>query len=176
MFAATLREGAEIARRGNEMLAEGRRMQQGGLAETPTVEDVDTGAWSFAPSAFCGAAFYSAQGLVSITGPRPDQPGVFLTFWSNRIPKPRNARNVRVRLQQAGGPVQTVTCLNYSDVSMGMGAIIVSVPTTNALLDNMLEDHDFHMWLGSEKVVDVAWHDGLAAKTRVQTCFANAAR
>lgn len=176
MFAATLREGAEIARRGNEMLAEGRRMQEGGLEEGFVVEAVDAGSWSFAPAAFCGAAFYSAQGLVSITGPGPNQPGVFLTFWSNRIPQPRSPRSVSIRLQQAGGSVQTVSAMNYSDTAMGMGAIIVSVPTTNALLDNMLEDHDFHMWIGSERVVDMAWHDGLAAKARVQSCFASAAR
>ena len=176
MFADTLRLGADVVRRGEEMLAELRRQQASGALPEPAIQQAVNGVWSFAPSAYCGAAFYSASGLISITGPGPNQPGVFLTFWTNRIPKPRSPQNVRIRLQQTGESPQTVTAMNYSDEAMGMGAIIVAVPSTNALLDNMLDNHDFRIWIGSNEVANVTWHDGLNARDNVRTCFANAAR
>ena len=171
-FASILREGADVARQAEELLAEARRRRDGLPATSPSAPDAARGAWAFPPSAYCAAAFTSPNGLVSITGPGPDEPGVFLTFWSTAIPRPRSPQQVRIRLQQTGDAApQSVRAMNYDDRGLGLGGIIVAVPSTDALLDNMLDDHAFRMWVGNNEVVNLAWNNGLSARDHVRRCL-----
>lgn len=169
-FAGMLREGAEVARQAEAMLAEARRRRDTLPATAP---DAPRGSWSFAPSAYCGAVFSSPNGLVSITGPGPNEPGVFLTFWTPSVPKPRAPQQVRIRLQQTGDAApQSVLAMNYDDQGLGLGGIIVAVPSTDALLDNILDDHAFRMWVGNNEVVNLTWHNGFSARDHVRQCLA----
>ncbi|KTE38407.1 MULTISPECIES: hypothetical protein [unclassified Sphingopyxis] len=154
------------------------------LMKNPLYTRYENGGWDFfqdhaepAPGEYCAAFYWKKDGFVRLSGPGGDYDGALLTFWSDDIPRPDTVRKLQVTLTQSdGSPPQTVEALNYHLAGDAYGAIALTVPSVDALLDNMLDSHGFDVSIKGKSVAKVDWTGGLAARDRLKKCVAKRAR
>lgn len=150
------------------------------LKKNPLYAKYENGGWDFfqdhakpAPGEYCAAFYWKKDGFVRLSGPGGDYQGALLTFWGEDIPKPDKVRKVKVSLSQSdGGPPQTVEALNYYLPGDVYGAIALTVPSMDALLDNMLDVLGFDLVMKGQSVAKVEWRGGLAARDKLKKCVA----
>ncbi len=154
------------------------------LKKDPLYARYENGGWDFyqdkedaLPGEYCAAFYWKKSGLVRLSGPGTDYEGALLTFWSDDIPKPDSVRKLKVTLNQSdGSPPQTVEAINYKLRGEPYGAIALTVPSLDALLDNMLDVHGFDLFVSGKSVAKVDWTGGFAARDRLKSCAAKRAR
>lgn len=154
------------------------------LMKDPLYSRYENGGWDFfqdhaepAPGEYCAAFYWKKEGFVRVSGPGGDYDGALLTFWGDAIPKPNDVRKIKVTLNQSdGSPPQTVEALNYHLAGEPYGAIALTVPSVEALLDNMLDSHGFDLLVKGQSVAKVDWTGGHAARDRLKQCVAKRAR
>lgn len=150
------------------------------LKKDPRYARYENGGWEFfqdhanaMPGEYCVAFYWKKTGLVRLSGPGGDYPGALLTFWGEDIPKPDGVKKIKVTLSQSdGGAPQTVEALNYHLPGDAYGAIALTVPSIDALLDNMLDIHGFDLAIKGASVAKVDWDGGLAARDTLKKCVA----
>lgn len=148
------------------------------LKKDPRYGRYENGGWDFfqdhanpRPGEYCAAFYWKKTGLVRLSGPGGDYPGALLTFWGEDIPRPDSVKKIKVTLSQSdGGAPQTVEALNYYLPGDGYGAIALTVPSIDALLDNMLDIHGFDLAIKGASVAKVDWDGGFSARDKLKKC------
>lgn len=150
------------------------------LKNDPLYARYENGGWDYyqdaedaAPGDYCAAFYWKKDGFVRVSGPGGDYQGALLTFWGDDIPKPNGVSKIKVTLNQSdGSPSQTVEAINYHLAGEPYGAIALTVPSPQALLDNMLDTHGFDLVVKGKSVAKVDWTGGHAARDRLKQCIA----
>lgn len=122
------------------------------------------------PGEYCVAMFWKGDDVLAVTGPGGGYDGALLLFSSPDIPKPDSVRMVQVTLAQTGEAAQTVRAFNYAPPGHAWGTIALAVPTVQALLDGMLDQHAFELTYEGRTVSQIEWHGGLQAKAVLSEC------
>lgn len=154
------------------------------LKKDPLYPRYENGGWDYyqdaadaAPGDYCAAFYWKKDGFVRASGPGGEYEGALLTFWSADIPKPNGVSKIKVTLNQSdGSPSQTVEAMNYHLPGEPYGAIALTVPSPQALLDNMLDTHGFDLVVKGKSVAKVDWTGGHAARDQLKKCIAKRAR
>lgn len=162
----------------------GTAAQLAEMKKSPLYARYENGGWDFfqdhaapAPGEYCAAFYWKKDGFVRVSGPGGDYQGALLTFWGEGIPQPEGVRKVKVTLNQSdGSPPQTVEALNYHLAGDAYGAIALTVPSADALIDNMLDTHGFDLSIQGKSVAKVDWTDGFVARDALKQCVAKRAR
>lgn len=149
------------------------------LERDPAYQRYANGGWQYfqdAPNAkpgeLCTAFFSKKSSYVAVTGPGTDSPNAYLTFWGADVPRPVDVKRVKVTLAQSGGdPPQTVMAFNTFNPASSLGGVTLAVPTVDALLDNMLDVHNFSVSMNGKKVAEVEWTGGHAARDKLKACL-----
>lgn len=160
------------------------RIQLAEAMKDPRHARYENGGWDFyqdaegaPPGEYCAAFYWKKDGFVRLSGPGGDYDGALMTFWGEDIPSPDNVRKVKVTLNQSdGSPPQTVEAMNYRLPGEPYGAIALTVPSSAALLDNMLDTHGFDLSIKGKSVARVDWTGGTAARDELRKCVSKRAR
>jgi hypothetical protein len=145
----------------------------------PNYQRYANGGWEYfqdapdaKPGELCTAFFAKQGGYVAVTSPGGDSPNAYLTFWGADVPRPTQVKKVKITLAQSGGdPPQTVMAFNTFNPATSLGGLILAVPTVDALLDNMLDVHNFAVSIGGKPVAEVEWTGGHAARDKLKSCI-----
>lgn len=148
------------------------------LARDPRYQAYLNGEWKFfedtsgkAPGQFCGALYWSKEGVVVLSGPGGAYNGALLTFSHPDFPRPQEMKVVKVSLWQTGDTKpQIVSAVSYTQGG-SMGAISLAVPTLDLALDTMLDRQSFRLELDGKVILDLTWHDGDSARAALRKCY-----
>lgn len=125
------------------------------------------------PGEYCAAFYWKGSGMVRLSGPGGDYKGALLTFWSDKIPTPNEVRKIKVTLRQsAGGVPQIVDALNYKLPGDAFGAIALTLPSIENLIDNILDVQNIELSMNGDSVANIDWTGGFAARERLRQCAA----
>lgn len=141
-----------------------------GLLSDPKVEQLRRGFWEFHAlgKEFRSAMFLNGDGVISVHGPGGSYPGALLILWGPNIPRPAQMTLVPVTLQQNQEKPVTVRAFNYGFPGVTQwGTLIFAVPSAQALIDNMEDEHHFTATMNEQVVFSSGWHDGKAAAARL---------
>jgi hypothetical protein len=162
----------------NAMLNTARRFSR--VMDEPNYKPELNGTWAFPRPGpndkvrkgdFCSAVYMVREGSVALTGPGGNFGGAMLTFYSNKIPKPKQMRKLKVTLTQPPDAPVTVTALNFTYQAIDKGAISFVVPTIGDALKNMTDKQQFKIDFDGEQVVQLSWKDGLKARDKLRSCL-----
>ncbi|WKJ90045.1 hypothetical protein QZJ86_18860 [Methylomonas montana] len=149
------------------------------LNKDPELKAMGNGMWQYQqngqpprPGEGCSALYTNLKGALVLSGPDGDYKGALMTFWGPDIPSPQAVGTIKVTLDQADGQPQTVTAFNYASPNGKVGAIVLAVPTIQALLDNMTDQQSFDIAIDGKSVIHLEWQHGLTARDRLRRCVA----
>lgn len=149
------------------------------LNKDPELKAMGNGMWQYQqngqpprPGEGCSALYTNLKGALVLSGPDGDYKGALMTFWGPDIPSPQAVGTIKVTLDQADGQPQTVTAFNYASPNGKVGAIVLAVPTIQALLDNMTDQQSFDIAIDGKSVIHLEWQHGLAARDQLRRCVA----
>lgn len=121
----------------------------------------------------CAALFSREGSILLMFEASGGQPGALLVFVGRGLPAPDRPRTVKVELRQnKDARAQSVKTFNYRIPKTEYGAVAMSTPTMDALLGNMLDDHSFELSIAGQKVFEIAWRKGAAARDTLARCIA----
>lgn len=150
--------------------------EQKKLISDPKYRAYYDGSWDFlqnknnAPGGSCAALFSKIDGLILLSGPDKNYPGVLLTFWGKDIPRPKQAEKIKVALTQDNYPPQTTPAVNYVASGIEYGAITFAVPTVEAALAQIKDVTSFDLAIEGKSVVKIKWNGGLAIRDKFREC------
>ena len=149
------------------------------LRDDPRYRAYMQGEWEYfennatgAEGSFCVAMFWSKDGFITLSGPGEGYDGALITFMGTGIPRPVEVSKVPVTLDQTDSPSATVTAFNFTPPGTKIGAVALAVPSLDAMLDGMLDTHDFTVIMEGKPVFSMGWHGGLAAVEQLKSCAA----
>jgi hypothetical protein len=128
------------------------------------------------PGEYCTAMFMREGMSVAIMGPGGDYRGALMMFLplidNEHFPKSKEARVIKVTLEQAKDPAATVGVFNFSIGAWEAPAIAFAVPTIEAALAGMEEKLDFRLDYEGKRIGEIEWHSGIAARDSLKKCLA----
>ena len=156
-----------------------RQRIQRELDQNPTYRRMQAGYWEQAappPGAAkgdgCSATFVNLDGAVTISGPKGEFRQAAITFWGGNIPVPRRAGMKAVTLAQTGGqPPATVQAYHFAMADGRLGAVTFVVPSADALISGIFDEHRFDVSVKRGSWVSLAWKGGNMARSQLQSCL-----
>lgn len=144
---------------------------------------MEKGFWQFfqgksgaKPGEYCVAVYWQKDQMITITGPGGDYKGAMLGFIAvepdGPFPRPDNSKDVekiKVTLTQGSDAPATVTAFNSTIGGMS-DEIKFAVPTIDAALAGMEDKLNFRIDFEGDKVFELEWHSGLAARDVLKKC------
>lgn len=144
---------------------------------------MEKGFWQFfqgksgaRPGEYCTAVYWQKDQMISISGPGGDYKGAMLGFIAvepdGPFPRPDNAKDIekiKVTLTQGSDSPATVTAFNSTIGGMS-DEIKFAVPTIDAALAGMEDKLNFRIDFEDNKVFELEWHSGLAARDILKKC------
>ncbi|RYG33889.1 MAG: hypothetical protein EOO01_32785 [Chitinophagaceae bacterium] len=145
---------------------------------------MEKGFWQFfqgksgaKPGEYCAAVYWQKDQMITITGPGGDYKGAMLGFIAvepdGPFPRPDNAKDVekiKVTLTQGSDAPATVTAFNSTIGGMS-DEIKFAVPTIEAALAGIEDKLNFRIDFEGNKVFELEWHSGLAARDMLKKCL-----
>ena len=122
---------------------------------------------------YCTAAYWTEAGGIILAGPGGEFKNASITFLGPEIPPIKGEpKKVSVGLLQTGDTQpQGVKAYHYFNNSLKTGSVGLEIPSIDALVDNMLDTHNFQLWFEGDPVVDLTWTGGFAARERLKQCL-----
>jgi hypothetical protein len=125
---------------------------------------------------YCAAMFMKEGMSVTILGPGGSYKGALMMLANSKdnpaFPSSATPTKVLMSLKQGGDAAVTVNVLNYTIGDLKVPMAVFAVPTVEAAMAGMDDKQDFHLEHKGQKIVDVEWHGGLAARDELKKCLA----
>ena len=128
---------------------------------------------------FCAAMFMKEGMSVTILGPGGSYKGALIMLANSKdnpaFPSSPTPTKVLMSLKQGGDAAVTVNALNYTIGDLKVPVAVFAVPTVEAAITGMDDKLNFHLEHKGQKIVDVEWHGGHAARDELKKCLAGQA-
>lgn len=125
---------------------------------------------------YCAAMFLKEGMSVTILGPGGSYKGALMMLANSNdnpaFPSSPTPTKVLMGLKQAGDAAVTVNVLNYTIGDLKVPVAVFAVPTVEAAMAGMDDKLDFHLEHKGQKIVDLEWHGGHAARDELKKCLA----
>jgi hypothetical protein len=128
---------------------------------------------------YCAAMFLRQGMSVTIMGPGGSYKGALMML-SNAsdnpaFPSSPTPTKVLMTLKQGSDPAATVNVLNYTIGDLKAPVAVFAVPTIEAAMAGMDDKADFHLEHKGQKILDLEWRGGHAARDELKKCLAGQA-
>lgn len=125
---------------------------------------------------YCTAMFMREGMGVTIMGPGGSYKGALMMLFNGNdnpaFPTSPKPSKVLVSLKQGQDAPVSLHVLNYTLGTMELPVAVFAVPSIEAALASMDDKLDFHLEYKGQKIVDVEWQGGHAARDELKKCLA----